>query len=67
MICLDEKMGLTSDDVYEHLVHNHELISIEELIREVSTVLNGVELNSKGIFCPHSRPAPTEEQDVKSL
>lgn len=45
VICLDEKIGLTNDEVYGHLAHNHELVSVEELIREVNTVLHNVETN----------------------
>jgi len=57
VICLDDKLGLTSEEVYSHLVHNHELVSVEELIREVNTVLLGVETNCRGTTIFYSYPS----------
>ena len=48
VVCLDDKVGLCSDCVYEHLVENHRLISIEDTIREVATVLQNIETSTIG-------------------
>ena len=44
--CLDDKMGLTADSVYEHIIQNHQLVSIEDTIREVNSVLQNIESNT---------------------
>lgn len=39
-------MGLTADSVYEHIIQNHQLVSIEDTIREVNSVLQNIESNT---------------------
>lgn len=69
VLCLDDKVGLCSDCVYEHLVENHKLISIEDTIREVASVLQNIETSTIGkpLLSQRLRHREAKDQNAKGL